>query len=130
MTLKNDVENAVGGAVEWTQHAITRYGALFVLLISCFYAIGESRDVAADTAMTIAAFEAVALLLTYFVLYVISPIKWLKELTDEIQQRQFERNKSRFTASLVMVAVVVASVHILVAVSVFAIYFTKYSPIP
>ena len=126
MTLKNDVENAV----EWTQHAITRYGALFVLLISCFYAIGESRDAAADTAMTIAAFEAVALLLTYFVLYVISPIKWLKELTDEIQQRQFERNKSRFTASLVMVAVVVASVHILVAVSVFAIYFTKYSPIP
>lgn len=109
---------------------LKRHGALWLLLACAFGAIGASREVAAATAVTVAAFEAIALLLTYFVLYVLSPVKWLKELTDEIQQKQFERNKSRFTASLTMVAVVVASVHLLVAVSVFAIYFTRYSPIP
>lgn len=108
---------------------ILRHSTLWLLLLGTWLLVGASKEVTLQTALTVVTFEGIAILLIYLVLYVFSPINWLKELSDEMAKRSF-RNKTSFLASLVMVAVVVASVHLLVAVSVFAIYFTRYSPLP
>ena len=108
---------------------ILRHSTLWLLLLGTWLLVGASKEVTLQTALTVVTFEGIAILLIYLVLYVLSPVKWLKELTDELAKKSF-RDPRRLTASLVMVAVVVASVHLLVAVSVFGIYFTKYSPIP
>lgn len=120
----------LGKLRETLQHAVTRYSALGVLLILCAAAIGRSRDVAFDTAVTVAAFEGIALLLIFVVLYIISPIKWLRVLTDEFNKPREERDEERLNAALNFVRTTTMAIHILVAVSVFGIYFTKYQPIP
>jgi hypothetical protein len=108
---------------------ILRHSTLLLLIAATWLLVGASKEVTLQTALTVATFEGIALLLIYLVLYVFSPVNWLKELSDEMAKRSF-RNKTTFTASLVMVAVVVASVHILCGFVVWGVYFTRYSPIP
>lgn len=109
---------------------ILRHSTLWLLLLGTWLLVGASKEVTLQTALTVATFEGIALLLTYIVLYILSPVKWLTELVDEIRQTTFERNKSRFTAALTVVVVVFASVHILCGFVVWGVYFTRYSPIP
>lgn len=107
-----------------------RHSALWGLVAATWLLVGASKEVTLQTALTVATFEGIALLLTYIVLYILSPVKWLTELVDEIRKPAFERNKSRFTAVLTVVVVVFASVHILCGFVVWGVYFTRYSPIP
>lgn len=109
---------------------ILRHSTLWLLLLGTWLLVGASKEVTLQTALTVATFEGIALLLTYIVLYILSPVKWLTELVDEIRKPVFERNKSRFTAVLTVVGVVFASVHILCGFVVWGVYFTRYSPIP
>lgn len=109
---------------------IQRHVALLVLIAVTWLLVGASKEVTLQTALTVATFEGIAIFLIYIVLYVLSPVHWLKELENEMEMRGPNRNSQRFHAALVIVATTVVAVHILCGFVVWGVYFTRYSPMP
>lgn len=109
---------------------IKRHSALFVLVALTWLLVGASKEVTLQTALTVATFEGLAIFLVYVILYVLSPVNWLKELEHEMETSSTNRNTRRLTAALVVISVAILSVHILCGFVVWGVYFTRYSPMP
>lgn len=106
------------------KNTVFRWSFLTVLLIVSVL-IGFAPDVSIGTGLTIIAFEAIALFLVYIVLYVFSPINFIEEL-----KYAFLSDKPREYISTAIVCSVFISVHVLVGLVVWGVYFTNYRPIP
>lgn len=111
-------------------NSIKRHSTLFILIAATWILVGASKEVTLQTALTVATFEGIAIFLSYLLLYMISPVQWLKALDDEFHKPESERDNAKLYVSAAMVAVALAVVHFVVGVGVFAIYFTLYKPIP
>ena len=111
---------------------IKRHGAWLLILLAASALTFASVEVTYQTMFTIAAFAVLGELLIYFSLHVFTSENWVKILREEIEAQRYEKGQShkRFYAALAIVVGTQISVRLFVAICVFAIYFTKYSPIP
>lgn len=100
---------------------------VFIFVLSLI--VGFAPDVSLKTGLNIVAFEAIALWLTYLVLFVFSPINFIKVLHDALVFYSENDEKRAFVATYIICSVFI-SVHLLCGFVVWGVYFTNYRPIP
>lgn len=105
-----------------------RHGVAIAMLIVTLLLIGASKDVTLGTSYSCAALELIAMWVCYLVLYVFTPVNFIKYIIQFFNGE--ERDVQKLYASIAIVCAVIISVHVLFAGCVFGIYFTNFKPIP
>ena len=107
---------------------IGRHSTLLALVGATIYLTKLSTDVTYQTALTIFSLEALNLWICYLVLFVLSPINYLTELTNALRGNL--KNEPSTQTHALMVTAVFLSVHVFAGLAVFGVYFTKFMPNP
>lgn len=122
--LAGKVVKTVKSVVNFIVRHVTAVAVMYIM----FLLIHKGSAVLLDTAYSIVVLELLALLLTYLVLFVFTPVDFIKPIVSFFKKDSDDESKARI--SVAVVCTVVIAVHILAGAATFGIYFTKYNPMP
>jgi len=115
-------------AIKSVTHFVVRHATTAIALYVMFLLIRKGSTDLLDTAYSIVVLELLALLLIYLVLFVFTPIDFIKPIVSYFKEESRDEAKAKF--SIAVVCTVIIAVHLLTGAATFGIYFTKYSPMP